>query len=378
MFEPLTEGLGSLLSALRADRGTIWRAEGEGHLLALARVYPAIIGSELGEHPRRTLSSEEWATLTDHGVLEYVRVDASWWLSPGDDDSGCTARLLLLGLRASEELVGVLALGFPPSVPDLDPPMEMLRPYTRTVARLLTGTESHDSSGVLPAASVSMCVREELDHAAREEARLASLAYLEAVRSEADEVLQGLVDEVRSLFRTDQCMVNLLTKDVQHFHAWSGDLPTDLVEARQDPRDRGMCQYVVDTEMPLVVRDFLATKQFRNQHFCVNYGIRFYAGTPLITAEGHVIRSLCLLHTQPREFTENDTMLIGIFARAVVARLELLGSLARERVLYSARGAVHRPPILYAGRGVSSATRRRPWSRRRLCYAVWSDTEPGR
>jgi GAF domain-containing protein len=47
-----------------------------------------------------------------------------------------------------------------------------------------------------------------------------------------------------------------------------------------------MCPHVVATEMPLVVRDFLATEEFKDQHYCVEYGFRFYAGTPLITSEG--------------------------------------------------------------------------------------------
>ena len=37
----------------------------------------------------------------------------------------------------------------------------------------------------------------------RETARLAALGYLEAVRPEADQVLQELVDEVRSIFGTE-------------------------------------------------------------------------------------------------------------------------------------------------------------------------------
>ncbi len=164
-----------------------------------------------------------------------------------------------------------------------------------------------------------------------EAARLAALTYLHAVRPEADDVLQEIVDDVRGVFGTDLCMVNLILADVQYFRAWSGDLPEDLAEARQDPRERSMCRYVVETEMPLVVRDFLATEEFKAQHFCVNYGIRFYAGTPLITSGGYTVGSLCLLHTSPREFDEEQKVLLSAFARAVVGRLELLGALGRER-----------------------------------------------
>jgi GAF domain-containing protein len=100
----------------------------------------------------------------------------------------------------------------------------------------------------------------------REAERLATLAYLDAIRPEADHILQQLVDEVRSIFGTDLCMVNLNLSDVQYFRAWSGDLPADLAEARQDALEHSMCQYVVNDEVPLVVEDFLVAEEFREQH----------------------------------------------------------------------------------------------------------------
>ncbi|MDX6382031.1 MAG: hypothetical protein QOI57_3055 [Rubrobacteraceae bacterium] len=167
----------------------------------------------------------------------------------------------------------------------------------------------------------------------RENQRLAALDYLDAVRPEVDEVLQQLVDEVRKTFETDLCMINLILSDVQYFRAWSGELPEDLAEARQDPRERSMCQYVVETEKPLVVEDFLATEEFKDQYFRVNYGIRFYAGSPLVTSGGHVIGTLCLVGTQPKEISEEQMTLLGTFAKAVVGRLELLGALRREQAV---------------------------------------------
>jgi signal transduction histidine kinase len=165
----------------------------------------------------------------------------------------------------------------------------------------------------------------------REVERLAALEYLRAVRPGVDHVLQELVDEVRGVFGTDLCMVNLNLTEVQYFRAWSGELPPDLAEAREDRLEHSMCQYVVNTEVPLVVEDFLATEEFREQHWCVNYGVRFYAGTPLITSAGHAIGTLCLLSTRPAGFGEEQVRVLGAFARAVVGRLELLGALEREQ-----------------------------------------------
>src|SRR5918994_3079723 len=167
--------------------------------------------------------------------------------------------------------------------------------------------------------------------ARRETERLAALEYLRAVRPGVDHILQELVDEVRGAYGTDLCMVNLNLSDVQYFRAWSGELHPELAEARQDALEHSMCKYVVNTETPLIVRDFLATEEFREQHWHVNYGIRFYAGTPLITSDGHAIGTLCLLNTRSVAFGEEQIKVLGAFARAVVGRLELLGALEREQ-----------------------------------------------
>jgi PAS domain S-box-containing protein len=166
----------------------------------------------------------------------------------------------------------------------------------------------------------------------REAQRVAEIEYLGAARPEADRVLQEIVDEVCSIYESELCMVTLLLPDVQYLRAWSGNLPEDLAQARQDPRERSMCQYVVESEEPLVVKDCQAIEAFKNQHFYVKYGFRFYAGVPLTTSSGHVIGDLCLLDTRPREFDEGQMRLLAAFPRAVVGRLELLGALRREEL----------------------------------------------
>src|SRR5215210_6949602 len=190
-----------------------------------------------------------------------------------------------------------------------------------------------DASRMLPEASRTRQQGSEATPVKGEEEarRLAELDYLDAARPDPDHVLQEIVDEVRLTFQTELCMVNLDLSEVQYFRAWSGKLPEELALTRQDPLKRSMCQYVVGTAKPLCIPDFLATEEFKEQYFCVNYGIRFYAGTPLITSRGHTIGTLCLLDTSPRdEFGEEQMRLLRAFAWAVVGRLELLGALERE------------------------------------------------
>ncbi len=178
--------------------------------------------------------------------------------------------------------------------------------------------------------------------AERERGRLAALESLGAVRPEVDDVLQDLVDDVRGIFGTDLALVNLILPDIQYFRAWSGDLVPEFAESREVAREHTMCQYVVETERPLVVEDFLATERFRNQYFCVNYDIQFYAGTPLVTSDGHTIGTLCLADGEPRPFGEDEMRMLGAFARAVIGRLELLGALGRERAAREEAEAANR------------------------------------
>ena len=136
---------------------------------------------------------------------------------------------------------------------------------------------------------------------------------------------------MREVFGTEFCMVNLVTADTQFFKVWSGELPPEVAAVQQAPRERSMCRHVVEDERPSVVEDFFTTERFREQHLMMGPGIRFYAGAPLQTSEGHTIGSLCLMDGGPRPFDDRDMATLRAFARAVVGRLEALGAAAHER-----------------------------------------------
>ena len=165
----------------------------------------------------------------------------------------------------------------------------------------------------------------------KDEARLSTLEYLGAVRPEADDVLQGLADDARSVFAADLCVVHLMLEDSLYFRAWSGPLPEPLVESRLIPAEMSMCPNVIEGEAPFVVEDLAASERFRDHFVCAVGGMRFYAGAPLVTSEGEVIGTVCLFGAEPRPFGGKDVATLSAFARAVAGRLELLGALGRER-----------------------------------------------
>lgn len=89
-----------------------------------------------------------------------------------------------------------------------------------------------------------------------------------------------------------------------------------------------MCFYSGE---PLVAEDLLESRDFREHYARVVYGLRFYAGVPLVTSEGRAIGTLCLTDSRPREFERDGMLMLRSSARAITGRLEFLGGLSRER-----------------------------------------------
>lgn len=163
-----------------------------------------------------------------------------------------------------------------------------------------------------------------------ERGRLEAIERMRVASPAADGALQEILDTVRGVFGVELCAVNLLLSSVMYVRVWSGELPEGLA-ARRDLRERFICPRVVDSGEPLLVEDLLEAEDLREHYACAVYGLRFYAGVPLVTSEGRAIGALCLLDSRPREFDQDGMLMLKSFARAVSCRLEFLGDLRRER-----------------------------------------------
>jgi diguanylate cyclase (GGDEF)-like protein len=69
-----------------------------------------------------------------------------------------------------------------------------------------------------------------------------------------------------------------------------------------------------------------ATKDERfcdNPHVTAEGGVRFYAGVPLTTLDGHRIGTICAIDSRPREFSSREVDILQQLAQVVMAELEL-------------------------------------------------------
>lgn len=72
----------------------------------------------------------------------------------------------------------------------------------------------------------------------------------------------------------------------------------------------------------VVVRDLQQDPRFRDG-VLARSGVRFYAGAPLITRDGHVLGAMCVLDQAPRDASEQERASLRDFAAMVMAQVEL-------------------------------------------------------
>ncbi|MDO1583027.1 sensor domain-containing phosphodiesterase [Rhizobium oryzicola] len=158
-----------------------------------------------------------------------------------------------------------------------------------------------------------------------ETARLNSLRNLRLLDTIPSESFDRITRLVAQFFNLPIAAVSLTDHDRQWFKSKVG------VTHNQIPRERAPCAEVAETGRNLVIRDFV-----RDEFYCDSVlgksGIRFYAGAPLLTPDGHGIGALCVLGTEPRQVTEQEMATLADLAAMVMDQVELQHAVGRIEV----------------------------------------------
>ena len=151
-----------------------------------------------------------------------------------------------------------------------------------------------------------------------EEERLSVLASFGGNELVGDAELQDIAKFAADLCGVPMAMVTFVEKEHQRFLARTG------LDAETTPRSTSFCAHAMLRSEPLVVADAAEDERFAGNPLVTGEPhIRFYAGQPLISAEGAPLGALCVIDQKPRPegLTELQQQGLAVLAQSVMRRL---------------------------------------------------------
>jgi diguanylate cyclase (GGDEF)-like protein/PAS domain S-box-containing protein len=131
-----------------------------------------------------------------------------------------------------------------------------------------------------------------------EQARLRTLRSLGLLDSPAEEVFDRITRIVSEMLKMPIALVSLVDENRQWFKSKVG------MEICETSRDVAFCAHALHVEDILVVEDALADRRFAdNPLVTAEPFVRFYAGVPLRSHDGHVLGTLCAIDTRPQQLS---------------------------------------------------------------------------
>ncbi len=151
-----------------------------------------------------------------------------------------------------------------------------------------------------------------------EKARLSELHSLGILDTPPEERFDRLTRIANRLFNVPIALVSLVDDDRQWFKSSFG------LAVSETPRDISFCGHAILGDEMFVVNDTAADKRFVDNPLVVNApNIKFYAGCPLSSLNGHKLGTMCLIDREPRAFTKEDGIILRDLAAMVEREIEL-------------------------------------------------------
>jgi GAF domain-containing protein len=130
-------------------------------------------------------------------------------------------------------------------------------------------------------------------------------------------VLDNIAKVAVRHFHVPTAMVSLVDATRQTFAGRDGTTMTGT------PIGHAFCRITVQSDDVLVVEDALLDTRFCTSPLVTGEpGIRFYAGAPLITADGIRVGAACIVDRVPRSLNVGQKVVLRELAKIAVAELE--------------------------------------------------------
>lgn len=133
-------------------------------------------------------------------------------------------------------------------------------------------------------------------------------------------------------------LITLIDADRQWFKSKVG------LELEETPRTQAFCTHAIMQPQMFVVEDATKDQRFANNPLVTgDPHIRFYAGAPLATSDGHLLGTMCVIDREPRKLTPDQMKALEILGRQVIANMELRSNLRELTAALAAREAAEGP-----------------------------------
>lgn len=151
-----------------------------------------------------------------------------------------------------------------------------------------------------------------------EAARIAAVRRYDILDTPADGTFDRITALAAKRFDSPISIVSIVDSDRIWFKSHHG------IDAEQVGRDPGLCASAILGDAPWVVENAqIDPRTLANPLVAGELGLRFYAGAPLMTSDGHGLGTLCVIDRDPRKFSDDDAAVLAEMAALVVDALEL-------------------------------------------------------
>jgi len=148
--------------------------------------------------------------------------------------------------------------------------------------------------------------------------RLKVLWQYDVLDTVPEEVFDDLTDLAAHICEAPVALISLVDENRQWFKSRVG---TSLKETS---RDVSFCAHAILNDGLLVISDATKDPRFSDNPLVTGpQKIRFYAGAPLVTPDGHALGTLCVLDKKPRKLRSEQRKALYVLAHHVVSQLEL-------------------------------------------------------
>ncbi|HTK18402.1 MAG TPA: GAF domain-containing sensor histidine kinase [Mucilaginibacter sp.] len=149
--------------------------------------------------------------------------------------------------------------------------------------------------------------------------RVAALRRYQIINSHRETAFNSICELACELFSCPISHISFLDEDTEYIKAEVGMDGLEKVS-----RGVGFCSVAILQPEIMLIEDTLNNELFaRHPYVTDKLRIRFYAAAPVVTPDGFVIGTMCLIDTQPRTMTEKEKQLLQKLARVVMEQTEL-------------------------------------------------------